>query len=71
MCEVGFYTMKKIKFRVTSKERERGLEYLNIYHGNMTREFNKNPWSGRDLKENMFYPIFYLIRKCIYSMGFY
>ena len=57
--EVEFNTMKKIRFHVTSNEQKKGLEYLNIYHSKITRKFNKNQWTGRNLVDNIYYPIGY------------
>ena len=61
---VKFNTMKKIKFKVTSNEHKRGLEYLNIYHSEITRRFNKNQWAGRLLNGNIYYPIGYDPDQC-------
>ena len=62
--KVKFKTMKKIRFHVTSKENKRGLEYLNIYHSEITRKFNKNQWAGRLLDGNIYYPIGYDPNHC-------
>ena len=57
--DVKFNTMKKIKFNVTSNEKNNGNSYLSIYNYTMNRLFNLNEWCGRELKGNLYYPIGY------------
>ena len=57
--EVEFNTMKKIKFHVTSKEKNIGYSYLSIYNSPITRSFNLNESNGRILQGNLYYPIVY------------
>ena len=49
--EVKFNTMKKIKFHVTSKEKNDGYSYLSIYNCSISWRFNLNSWNDREFKE--------------------
>ena len=49
-------SIKKI-YNPTKKEMENGIEKFDLIYTTLTRKFNYNPYGGRELEGNYYYPI--------------